>query len=136
MLFTLITIHIFLEKFSDLLFLSLNDCALNSLSGFPKLTKLIRVSFKINKHPLIVIQQLELTDNKINADALSSLAPITELQSLSLGGNPIKNFDDLKGLSKLTKLIQLDLFGCPLSEDPKYRDKVFAMFPNLQVISN
>ena len=79
---------------------------------------------------------MELTDNKINADALASLSHLTELQSLSLGGNPIKNFEDLQSLSKLHKLIQLDLFGCPVSEDPKYRDKVFAMFPGLQVFFN
>jgi len=94
---------------------------LTSLVGFPKLPKLIR---------------LELTDNKINGGQLANLSHLTELQSLSLGGNPIATFDDLSALIKLNKLIQLDLFGCPVSEDGKYREKVFIMFPSLQILDN
>jgi len=110
-----------IEKYTELLFLSLNDCALTSLAGFPKLQKLIR---------------LELTDNKINAAALSNLSQLTELQSLSLGGNPISSFEDLQAFTKLSKLIQLDLFGCPMSEDPKYRERIFSLFPSLQILDN
>jgi len=110
-----------LEKYPDLLFLSLNDCLLASLAGFPKLPNLFR---------------LELTDNKVVGGQLANLSHLTELQSLSLGGNPIATIDDLKALVKLNKLIQLNLLGCPVSEDPKYREKVFAMFPSLQILDN
>jgi hypothetical protein len=110
-----------IEKFPDLLFLSLNDCLLTTLTGFPKLPKLIR---------------LELTDNKVSAAQLANVGHLTELQSLSLGGNPISNFDELNGLTKLNKLIQMDLFGCPVSEDAKYREKIFSMFPSLQILDN
>jgi len=110
-----------IEKFPDLLFLSLNDCLLTSLVGFPKLPKLIR---------------LELTDNKVNAAQLANISHLIELQSLSLGGNPVSSFDDLNTLIKLNKLIQLDLFGCPVSEDPKYREKIFSLFPSLQILDN
>mmetsp|Transcript_43826 Transcript_43826/g.50695 ORF Transcript_43826/g.50695 Transcript_43826/m.50695 type:complete len:210 (+) Transcript_43826:62-691(+) len=110
-----------IEKIKGLSFLSLNDCGLTSLEGFPNLPSLIRC---------------EVTDNKIPGSSLSHLAQSTELQSLSLGGNPINSIDDLKPLTTLTKIVQLDLFGCPVSEQDDYREKVFALFPNLQILDN
>jgi len=110
-----------LEKYENLFFLSLNDCGLTSLEGLPKLSKLIR---------------FELTDNKIPGSQLSHLTQLTSLQSLSLGGNPISNLDDLKPLNKLEKIVQLDLFNSPISETEGYRDKIFGMFSSLQILDN
>jgi len=61
---------------------------------------------------------------------------LTELESLSLGGNPISSFADLTNLAKFNKLVKLDLFGCPISEDPKYREKIFDLFPSLKILDN
>lgn len=111
-----------IEKHNDtLLFLSLNDCGLTSLANFPRVDKLIR---------------LELTDNKFSGDQLQNIAFLTELQSLSLGGNPINNFSDLNCLSGLKKLVQLDLFGCPISKEPDYRQKIFSTFTQLKILDN
>lgn len=111
-----------LEKQKDaLLFLSLNDCSLNTLENFPDLPNLIR---------------LELTDNKISGGELTKIAKLKDLQSLSLGGNPIEQYKDLEVLGGLDNLVQLDLFGCPISEKPDYREKVFKLFSKLQILDN
>jgi len=111
-----------LEKHKDtILFLSLNDCALNSLEGFPNLPKLVR---------------LELTDNKISGKELAQFSQFTSLQSLSLGGNPVQDVSDLEALKGLSTLVQLDLFGCPISEKADYRDKIFAIFEGLEILDN
>jgi acidic leucine-rich nuclear phosphoprotein 32 family protein A/C/D len=39
-------------------------------------------------------------------------------------------------LTKLDKLIQLDLSECPIAEKPDYRKKVFEMFPSLNILDN
>lgn len=48
-----------LEKFTELVSLSMNDCDLRSLENFPNLPKLVR---------------LELVDNKLTGKSLNSLA--------------------------------------------------------------
>jgi hypothetical protein len=50
-----------------------------------------------------------------------------------LGGNQFNTFEEIKPLSGLENLIDLDLFGCKICEDKKYREKVYGMFPNLMV---
>lgn len=50
-----------------------------------------------------------------------------------MGGNQFVTFEDIKSLSALENLIDLDLFGCKICEDKKYRERVYAMFPNLMV---
>jgi Leucine-rich repeat (LRR) protein len=77
---------------------------------------------------------LELIDNQLSGSALGSLSNLSELQSLSLGGNQIKTFDDLKPLKNLEKLFQLDLIDCEICEVPEYREKIFEFFPSLEVI--
>jgi hypothetical protein len=107
---------------STLYSLSLNDCGIISLDNFPKLPSLIR---------------LELMDNKIAASTLGSLGKsCPNLQSLSLGGNPIKEYDELKNIQNLTQLYQLDLIKCDICSKPDYRAKIFEMFPSLQILDN
>jgi len=48
----------------------------------------------------------------------------------------LDNFKDIERLAKLDKLIQLDLYGCPISEKPTYREQLFKLFPNLQILDN
>ena len=77
---------------------------------------------------------MELIDNQLSGSALGSLSNLSELQSLSLGGNQIKTFDDLKPLKNLDKLFQLDLIDCEICEVPEYREKIFEFFPSLEVL--
>jgi acidic leucine-rich nuclear phosphoprotein 32 family protein A/C/D len=53
-----------------------------------------------------------------------------------LGGNPIQDTQDLEPLKDLSTLVQLDLFGCPISEKADYRDKVFTIFSGLEILDN
>jgi len=111
-----------LEAITTLYSLSLNDCGITTLENFPKLQSLIR---------------LELMDNKIVPSSLGSLGKsCPNLQSLSLGGNPIKEYDDLKHIQNLTQLYQLDLIKCDICNKPDYRAKIFEMFPSLQILDN
>ena len=100
--------------------LSLNNCKLKTLSNFPHLPNLIR---------------LELMNNEFPAHELKNLADLKDLQSLSLSDNDIKSADDLKCLAGVD-LAQLDLSGCELAKQADYRDKVFRMFQNLQILDN
>ena len=36
--------------------------------------------------------------------------------------------------AKLEKLKNLDLYGCPVTNQPGYRDQVFTLLPNLQLL--
>ena len=36
--------------------------------------------------------------------------------------------------SKLDKLKNLDLYGCPVTNQPGYRDQVFGLIPKLQLL--
>lgn len=109
------------EKLSDLMCLSMNNCGLTSLNHFPSKPSLIR---------------LELMENKFPPAELSHLSTITSLQSLSLGSNKIVNIKDLSPLKNLQHLIQLDLSETELSKTQDYRNAVFSLIPSLQVLDN
>lgn len=75
-------------------------------------------------------------DNKLGDEALKVISSMKKLQALSLCGNEITGIDKLEPLKTL-ELIQLDLEGNEkLTNDPDYRSKVFAMFPNLDILDN
>ena len=109
-----------LESIEGISTLSLNNSKLKSLNNFPSLPNLIR---------------LELMNNKFPAADLKNLAILTELQSLSLSDNEIRSADDLKPLAGLP-IAQLDLSGTALAEQADYRDKVFQIFKELQILDN
>jgi len=111
-----------INKHKDtLLFLSLNDCALSSLQNLPILPKLVR---------------LEITDNFLKPLDLVIISKMKEIQSLSLGGNYINNYEDLEPLKNLPKLVQLDLVGCSICFQADYHKKVFSMLESLEILDN
>lgn len=59
-----------------------------------------------------------------------------ELQTLSLMNNRITEYSQLEPLTKLEKLIQLDLSECPIAREPEYRGKLFSMFSHLEILDN
>ena len=65
---------------------------------------------------------------------MNDLPEFPELVSLSLGGNKISKFEDLKSLEKFENLCELDLTGCEIMTCENYREKIFKVFPNLIVI--
>jgi len=110
-----------LESMPEIICLSMNGCKLQSLANFPKLPKLVR---------------LELIENEFDGNDLVYLGHLSELQSLSLGCNNIKEYSQLEVLGKLDHLIQLDLSDCELSNTENYRTTMFQRFPNLKILDN
>lgn len=110
-----------LEKFPNLLSLTLNECSLASLSHFPSLQNLTR---------------LELCDNKLTSSCLPQLCALKSLQSLSLGGNEFKEIHELEPLKALENLTDLDLLGCELCLQEDYRAKLFELLPSVLIIDN
>lgn len=110
-----------IEKLTELMCLSLNNCGLTSLVNFPNKLTLIR---------------LEVMENKFPAKELVHIAGIVSLQSLSLGSNKIVTIQDLAPLKSLENLIQLDLSDTEFAKTADYRKAVFELIPNLQVLDN
>jgi len=110
-----------LEKFSNLMALTMNECSLKTLENFPKLANLAR---------------LELCDNKLEASSLEELKKLKSLQSLALGGNEVKTVEELSPLQELEALSDLDLLGCDVNLVENYRDKVFEKLPHLLILDN
>lgn len=73
-------------------------------------------------------------DNDLEASEFANLAKVANLESISLGGNRINGFSDVKNLGFLTKLVQLDMKSCKFAENDNYRALIFGLFPSLQVI--
>lgn len=95
----------FLEGFIETQFLSLNSTGLRSLVNLPRMEKL---------------ERLELSDNKIGCTStLDLLACIPDLypnlRVLKLSNNQIKHIDELRVLSKCTKLENIDISNNPVS---------------------
>ena len=107
-----------IEELSDAMILSLEDCGLKSLDHFPSL-KLLR---------------LDLSKNKFPASELKHLAAQEDLQSLDLNGCQISKADDLACLSKIEGLGSIELADTPLSSVANYREKVFAVLPQLDIV--
>ena len=110
-----------LEKYKNLLYLSLNDCQLKSLEHFPRLPALLK---------------LDLLDNQLNDDCLPYVAVNDKLQQLSLGGNQICKVEGLKALVKLADLREIDLLACPLTSQQDYRANIFKLLPQLEILDN
>jgi len=111
---------LFVEKIEDLISLSLNKCELESLDNFPTSTSLIR---------------LEICENKFKATELTKVVEkFPKLQILMLSDNAINDFTEIKALSNLKELIQLDLNNTPLSKKDNYRKKIFELVPTLEIL--
>ena len=55
-----------------------------------------------------------------------------------MGSNPsLMDFNDLLPMvTNMPNLQQIDLIGCPISEQKFYRRKIFEIFPKLQFLDN
>lgn len=84
----------FLEEFTNLELLSMNQTQIKSTNNFPDAPNLVR---------------LELNDNKLHGSELKNLAKYNQLTTLKFAGNLIKDFADLESLKSLEHLVSLDL---------------------------
>ena len=124
--------------------LGLNATKLKGLENFPNAPKLIRVSTSSLRSNHVT--QLELNENFIKGEDLVHLKHLVSVQTLKLANNQINDLKSLEAIvsntpflniflqSCLTELRNLDLIENKVTDEPDYREKVFGMFPELQVL--
>ena len=109
-----------LEKYVNLIHLSLNNIGLKSLENLPRIKGLYYLSLKNN----------ELSGDDF--DILKTLYP--NLQKLKISGNVIENMDNLSKLKEL-KLRKIEVKENPFSVgNDKYKKKLFELLPSLKII--
>ena len=111
----------FLAQFTHCINLNLGENEIRKISGpFPALSQLA---------------MLDLRENQLGSDVLGCLSRLTGLEVLMLTHNSIKTLDKFAALKPLTKLHFLGLEGNPVADSvADYRQKIFALLPDLQVI--
>lgn len=106
------------DEFENLEYLTLSNIGLTTLKGFPKLSNL---------------KQLELGENCLNG-GLENLAPCVNLTHLDLKSNKIQCIEQLEPLAILKNLKSLELENCEIAKTDRYREKIFALLPNVKYI--
>jgi acidic leucine-rich nuclear phosphoprotein 32 family member B len=111
-----------LEKYVNLVHLSLNGFGLESLKNFPKIPSL---------------NVLEIRSNKLNGTDFAEITKLyPSLYKLKVGDNPIKSLDVFKFL-KGSSIKKIELDGCPaISGNENYRDDVFKLAIGLEIVDN
>ena len=109
-----------LEKYVNLIHLSLNNIGLKSLKNLPRIKGLYYLSLNNN----------DLSGDDF--DLLTTLYP--NLEKLKISGNIIENIDNLLKLKPL-KLRKIEVKENPFSiGNDKYKNKLFDMLPSLKII--
>ena len=110
-----------LEKYNNLVHLSLNGFGLQSLKNFPKLPTL---------------QVLEIRQNQLSGNDFKDITELyPELYKLKVGDNPIESIDVFKSLSG-SSIKKLELQDTGASKRKDYRDVLFSMIKNLEIVDN
>lgn len=108
-----------LEKYTNLIHLSLNGFGLESLKNFPKIPTL---------------QVLELRSNQLTGNDFAKLKELyPELYKLKVGENPIKDTNVFKVLSD-SSIRKLELSDTPASTAKDYRNALFSMISGLESV--
>ncbi|KAJ3211317.1 Acidic leucine-rich nuclear phosphoprotein 32 member B [Dinochytrium kinnereticum] len=95
---------------------SLSNCGISSLDGFPSHAKL---------------EKLQLMDNKISSVQIFETNSFPELKFLDLSNNRIASLNDLQPLKALPALQHLNLMQNKICSTKGFRNEIFKMFPNL-----
>ena len=110
-----------LEKYSNLVHLSLNGFGLESLKNFPKLPSL---------------QVLEIRQNLLTGNDFKLIAELyPQLYKLKVGENPISSSDVFKPLAG-SNIKKIELVDTGVSEKKDYRDTLFSFLKNVEIIDN
>ena len=100
--------------------MSLNSAGLKSLKNLPKLQRILK---------------LELNENKLQT-GLDELLIYKTIETIKLQNNQITKLDELEKIGKHDTLSNLDLSGNPISELDNYREKVFEIMENLEILDS
>ncbi|XP_059627726.1 protein phosphatase 1 regulatory subunit SDS22 [Cornus florida] len=109
-----------LAKMKSITKLSLSNCQLQSIDSSLK--------------SCVELKELRLAHNDIKT-LPAELARNTKVQNLDLGNNLITSWSDLKVISSLVNLKNLNLQGNPVAEKDKLAKKIKKMVPNLQIFN-
>ena len=90
-----------LESFPDLSCLCMNNCQLKSLTNLPDIPNLTRI---------------ELMGNVFEPSEIQKLSKYKKLECVSIGDNKINSINDLKPLTGIDSIVQLDFSGTKFSE--------------------
>ena len=111
-----------LELYSRVIHLSLNSIGLHSLKNFPALPEL---------------QILQIRENQITGSDFATLKNLyPKLYKLKVGENPISSLKVLEGLKNMTSLTKVEVIGCPITNIENYREKLFNVLGNVDIIDN
>lgn len=81
------------------------------------------------------ITRLEAAENQLTGSNLAELQQYSDtLAVLKLANNKISNLDDLKTLTSFKSLKNLDLVENPVTKIEDYRNKIFRLLPQLEVL--
>ncbi|KAL6527941.1 hypothetical protein OROMI_029752 [Orobanche minor] len=109
-----------LVKLKSITKLSLSNCQLQTIGSSLK--------------SCLELKELRLAHNEI-MNVPSEFGLLVKLQNLDMGNNLITNRSNLKVLSSLVNLRNLNLQGNPIAEKENLLNKVKKLLPNLQVLN-
>ncbi len=110
----------FLELFTGIESLSMNQTGLQSLQNLPKCNNL---------------SILELNDNKLTGKDLKIIYDVyPELKKLKIANNNIKTFEEVEPLKEMKELRYLDLGNNPIAQEEGYKHKMWEAFSHLEVL--
>jgi Leucine-rich repeat (LRR) protein len=93
-------------------------------------------SIEANFPDLPNLSTVMLDENELGSDALVSLTTLKNLINLTLDNNKIESLDKFALLKDLENLKQVNLSGNPVAETEGYREKLFELLPQLEVVDN
>ncbi|CAH1393443.1 unnamed protein product [Nezara viridula] len=121
-----------LEMIESISEMNVSSNNIESLVNISKLRnlKILSVSHNnltsISDLDLLFLTKLNISNNKIKS--LVGIEQLSSLETLYVSFNLIEEFEELDSLSKLVKLINVDLVGNPISQKTDYRTKVLIKF--------
>jgi hypothetical protein len=111
----------YLEQYTNLLHLSLNDIGIETLDNFPKIHSL---------------QVLEIMNNNLTGEDLNKMVKLyPSLYKIKLSHNKISNMNNIIGGIKHSNIEKIEILGNPMLKGISgYRRELFNKIPKLKII--
>lgn len=111
-----------LAQYENLEFINFAEVGLKSIEApFPALGQCTAVLF---------------SNNHLGDEAIETLTSLENLESLALDGNQISSLETFSLLSGLSKLKEISLSDCPVASTEGYREKLFKLLPQLEIVDD
>jgi hypothetical protein len=108
----------YLEEFVNVELLSFTNTELKALTNLPDLPDLKRI---------------ELSQNDLSGAELKHLLKYDQLHTIKYADNKVATFEEVEAIKALT-ICNLSLEGNPVAEKEGYREKMFEIFADLEVL--